>query len=94
MIKLIGDVCSISDERRDFPVKDKDGNKTDVMKSHRIVQIVLLCKDGGTANPVVIRAFDPPASFVPPKVGDKAWTTPEITEYKSKFRAVPEASIF
>lgn len=92
MFKLKGTVSSVSDERREFAVKDKEGNPTSVMKPHRICQIVLLVKDGTAVRPVVVRAFDPDPSFVCPKEGEQ-WETPEIMELRAKYRAVPEVGL-
>ena len=92
MFKVKGLVSSVSDEKRSFAVKDKDGNPTSMMKEHRICQIVMLVKDGTATKPVVVRAFDPAPSFVCPKEGD-TWETPEIMEYRATFRAVPEIGI-
>lgn len=92
MFKLKGTVASVSDERREFAVKDANGNPTAVMKQHRICQIVLLVKDGTAIRPVVVRAFDPDSQFACPKEGEQ-WETPEIMDYKAKFRAVPEVGI-
>ena len=93
MIKFKGQVLTVKDEVREFAQKDKDGNRTDKMMPHRVVEIVLLVKDGTASRPVVVRGFDAPASFVSPSAGD-TWESPEIVEYKSKFRAIPECSIF
>ena len=88
-LKIKGDVIQVFDEKRNVAVKDKDGNKTDVFKEHRFVTIQLLMP--GTV--VVVKAFDPPSTFVVPNVGQKAWET-SIVSYRSKYLPIPEAEIF
>ena len=92
MIKFKGQVLTVKDNIQGFAKKDKDGNKTNEIVNHRIIEIVMLVKDGTANKPLVVRGFDTPSSFAVPVVGE-TWETPEIMEYKSRFRAIPEASI-
>ena len=93
MIKFKGQVLTVKDTVQDFAKKDKDGNKTDVLVPHRIVEIVMLVKDSVGQRPLVVRGFDAPATFTCPQIGE-TWETPEVVSYQSKFRAIPECSIF
>ena len=92
MIKFKGQVLTVSDEVQAFHDKDKDGNKLPTTKDHRITLITLLVKDGTKSVPLVCKGFDLPATFQMPKEGD-TWETPDIVEFKSKFRAVPECAL-
>ena len=93
MIKFKGQVLTVKDGVQAFAKKDKDGNKTNEMVNHRIVEIVMIIKDGTANKPLVVRGFDAPSSFVCPQIGEQ-WETPEVVSYQSKFKAVPECSIF
>ena len=91
MLQFTGSVQFVKDETRDFPVKDKDGNPTSSMKSHRIVEIMLLIpQPDKTQRVVVVKGFD----FVgkTPKVGE-TWTTPEVRRYDAFTEACPVVNV-
>lgn len=92
MIKFKGLVIQVQDEQRDIADKDKDGNRLASTSKHRFTNITMLvdCEHGKRV--VIVKGFDLSSNFKSPAEG-KEWTTPEIVEYRARFRAVPEASI-
>ena len=83
MLKFKGKCLFVDDTEIDLPVKDKDGNRTDQVKRHRLTKIQLLvtCPDK-SMRAISINGFDLPATFQSPKPGED-WETPEIRTYNA-----------
>lgn len=92
MIKFTGLVIQCSDNRRMFFDKDKDGNRLSTQTEHRQTAITLLCDTEVGKRVIVVKGWDLSNNFKVPQQG-KEWTTPEVVEYSSRFKTVPEASI-
>ena len=91
MLRFKGSVQFVKDETRDFPVKDKDGVPTLQMKSHRILEVMLLIpQEDKTQRVVVVKGFD--FNGKAPKVGD-TWETPEVRRYDAFTEACPVVQI-
>lgn len=91
MLRFKGSVQFVKDETRDFPVKDKDGVPTSQMKSHRILEVMLLIpQEDKTQRVVVVKGFD--FNGKAPKVGD-IWETPEVRRYDAFTEACPVVQI-
>lgn len=89
MLTLTGKVLYASEEIRSFPIKDKDGNPTNINKDHRIVKIQLLITNSDKSSYACLaQTFDPPTSFKLPSVGE-VFETPEIREYRN-YSGLPE----
>lgn len=92
MFKITGQVLNIDDRNIQFRAKDKDGNRTGDLETHRAVSIQMLVKDSeGKMFACVVKSFDPDANFKIPVAG-KEWTTPEVQKYEIK-NGLPEIRI-
>lgn len=92
IVQITGDVLEVVDEMRDLPVKDKDGNPTEVMKLHRFTTIKLLVQNQTGMTVCLCKGFDLPAIFKCPDVGTKKWVCPFITGLKNRKNSVPEVN--
>lgn len=92
MIKFKGLVIQVQDEKRALADKDKDGNKLPTSTEHRFTNVTMLVDTDLGKRVVLVKGFDLSANVKLPKEGSE-WTTPEVVEYRARFRAVPEASI-
>ncbi len=69
--EIKGMVLGVQDDNREFSVKDKDGNPTGQMKTHRITKIQVLATNADKQQVAVnCSGFDLPATFQLPKIGD------------------------
>lgn len=91
MLTFKGQVLFVTDEEKEFPVKDKNGVPTNQMKKHRISQIQMLVSDGKIQRPIQVKGFDLPVTFQLPKPGEE-FTTPEVKSYNA-MSGLPEVSI-
>ena len=92
LVKITGDVLEVVDEMRDLPVKDKDGNPTGMKQQHRFTVVKVLVQNPDGITMVLCRGFDLPATFNPPRPGDKKWTCPYIQTMTNRKNAAPEVS--
>lgn len=92
IVQITGDVLEVLDEMRDLPVKDKDGNPTEIMKSHRFTTVKLLVTNSTGTTICLCKGFDLPATFKTPDPGTKKWTCPYISGLKNRKNAVPEVN--
>lgn len=69
------------DEKRELPIKDKNGVPTQLMKSYRFLTIQCMIKDPSLKcdRPVVVKSVDP--TFKVPSDGSE-WETPEVRRYE------------
>lgn len=85
MIKIKGKVLNI--ESKDIVLRDKDANglRTGAEKTHKSVNIQLICEDPDTKNQFVcvVRAFDNESLTKLPKVGE-SYETPYIRSYTNR----------
>lgn len=91
MLTFKGTVQFVKDENKDLPVKDKDGNLTGSVKTHRILEIMLsIPQSDKSIRVIVVKGFD--SKIKAPKQGDE-WTTPEIRTYNAYSEACPVCTI-
>lgn len=69
------------DEKRELPIKDKNGVPTQLTKMYRFLTIQAMVKDPvlKVERPVVVKSVDP--TFEVPKDGVE-WETPEVRRYE------------
>lgn len=74
-------VLFTQDEKRELPIKDKNGVPTQLMKSYRFLTIQCMYKDAALKceRPVVVKSVDP--TFKVPADGSE-WETPEVRRYE------------
>lgn len=74
-------VLFVQDEKRDLPIKDKNGVPTQLTKSYHFLTIQGMCKDPDLKidRPVVVKSVDP--TFDAPAVGAD-FNTPEVRKYE------------
>ena len=74
-------VLFVTDEKKDLPIKDKNGVPTQLTKSYRFVTIQGMVKDPDLKcdRPVVIKSVDYVGDA--PKQGDE-FQTPEVRKYE------------
>ena len=82
MLKFKGKVLNVDDRQIQFRAKDKDGNRTGDLETHRSISIqMLITSADGQMFACVVNKFDPDANFKIPLSG-KDWETPEVQRYE------------
>lgn len=81
MLQFKVKVLFVQDEKRELPIKDKNGVPTQLMKNYRFVTVQAMAKDAELKvdRPVVVKSVDP--TFIIPAAGSD-WTTPEVKKYE------------
>lgn len=82
MLKFKGKVLNFDDRQIQFRAKDKDGNRTGDLETHRSISIqMLITSSDGQMFACVVNKFDPDSNFKFPLIG-KDWETPEVQRYE------------